>query len=162
MIFLEYFCSIGYKWNLYTCIYAASNGHLDCLKYAHENGCPFLLDINICDSDVNNFIYRDDIFYDNSCLAAAENGHLDCLIYAHESGCPLDENTFKKAAFNGHIDCLKYLYENYRLVAMQIMCHWVNSLGSSSPFFNLNSFVSTLPSGVLIVFVTFRSPLGKR
>ena len=24
-----------------TCHYAAQNGHFDCLKYAHENGCPY-------------------------------------------------------------------------------------------------------------------------
>ena len=53
-----------------TCSYAAKNGHLDCLKYAHENGCPW-------DED--------------TCTNAAENGHLDCLIYAHENGCPWDK-----------------------------------------------------------------------
>ena len=24
-----------------TCSWAAHNGHLECLKYAHENGCPW-------------------------------------------------------------------------------------------------------------------------
>ena len=24
-----------------TCSYAAENGHLDCLVFAHENGCPW-------------------------------------------------------------------------------------------------------------------------
>ncbi len=27
----------GCPWNEYTCYYAARNGHLECLKYAHEN-----------------------------------------------------------------------------------------------------------------------------
>ena len=43
------------------------NGHLECLKYAHENGCPW------------DWI---DLFY------AAQSGHLECLKYAHENGCP--------------------------------------------------------------------------
>ena len=28
-------------WNEVTCDNAALNGHLDCLKYAHENNCPW-------------------------------------------------------------------------------------------------------------------------
>ena len=47
-------------------VVAALNGHLDCLKYAHENGCEW-------DED--------------TCSEAALNGHLDCLKYAHENGC---------------------------------------------------------------------------
>ena len=39
------------------------NGHLECLKYAHENGCP-LSEILLC---------------------AADDGHLECLKYAHEN-----------------------------------------------------------------------------
>ena len=48
---------------------AAENGHLDCLKYAHENGCEW----NVWTT-----------------LKAAYNGHLDCLRYAIENGCPYD------------------------------------------------------------------------
>lgn len=45
---------------------AAENGHFDCLRYAHENGCElhFSLLINL-----------------------AVNGYLDCLRYAIENGC---------------------------------------------------------------------------
>ncbi len=39
------------------------NGHLDCLRYAHENGCRWIT---------------------TTCIFAALNGHLDCLRYAHE------------------------------------------------------------------------------
>ena len=55
-----------------TCSKAAQNGHLECLKYAHENGCPW---------------------NEMTCSKAAENGHLECLKYAHENGCPWDEET---------------------------------------------------------------------
>ena len=40
------------------CSGAASGGHLECLKYAHEQGCP---------SD------------EQTSLAAASGGHLECL-----------------------------------------------------------------------------------
>ena len=56
----------SYAWNEWTCANAALNGHLDCLRYAHENGCPW--------NEV-------------TILFAAENGHLNCLRYAHENGC---------------------------------------------------------------------------
>jgi hypothetical protein len=42
------------------------NGHLDCLKYAHKNGCPWD-DKKICRSTITN-------------------GNLECLKYAHENG----------------------------------------------------------------------------
>ena len=38
---------------------------LECLKYAHENGCPW---------------------DKKTCSEAALNGHLECLQYAHENG----------------------------------------------------------------------------
>ena len=40
-------------------------GHLECLKYAHENECPW------------------DGY---TCSKAASGGHLECLKYAHENG----------------------------------------------------------------------------
>ena len=51
----------------YTCSNAAFYGHINCLKYAHENGCPW-----------NKEIYS----------YAAQNGHLDYLKYARDNGCP--------------------------------------------------------------------------
>ena len=46
--------------------FAAKNGHLDCLRYAHEHGC--IIDIMAAEY-------------------AENNGHLDCLQYVrdHES-----------------------------------------------------------------------------
>jgi|688.fasta_scaffold41578_2 hypothetical protein len=74
-----------------TCKDAAFKGHLECLKYLHENGCPW--DENVCSN-------------------AAYNGHLECLKYLHENECPWDENICSNAAYNGHLECLKYLHEN--------------------------------------------------
>lgn len=70
---------------------AANGGHLECLKYAHENGCPW------------------DIF---TCADAAHGGHMQCLKYAHEQGCPWDADTCSMATLGGHLECLKYAQEN--------------------------------------------------
>ena len=88
---LKYAHENGWSWDQYTPENAAENGHLDCLKYAHENGCPW-------DEGVTN--------------CAAKNGHLDCLKYAHENGCPWHQNTTYFAANSGNLDCLKYAHEN--------------------------------------------------
>ena len=40
--------------------------HLECLKYLHENGCPW---------------------NEGTCSFVALRGHLECLKYAHENGC---------------------------------------------------------------------------
>ena len=49
------------------CCAAASHGHLEVLRYAHEHGCPW-------DTD--------------TCTCAAQGGHLEMLRYAREHGCP--------------------------------------------------------------------------
>ncbi|ATZ80155.1 ankyrin repeat domain-containing protein [Bodo saltans virus] len=88
---LKYAHENGCSWDLFTSSVAARNGHLECLKYAHENGCSW-----------NLF----------TCENAAQNGHLECLKYAHENDCPWDEWTCAYAAKNGQFKCLKYLHEN--------------------------------------------------
>src|SRR5205823_2481673 len=74
-----------------TCSNAAKNGHIICLKYAHENGCK-----------LNS----------ETCKSAASNGHLECLKYAYENGCEWNSETCKWASQNGHLECLKYAHEN--------------------------------------------------
>ncbi len=54
-------------WDEATCRGATLGGHLELLKYAHENGCPW--------NEV-------------TCRAAAQGGHLDLLKYARANGCP--------------------------------------------------------------------------
>ena len=52
------------------CFEAVSIGHLECLKYLHENGCSWNA---------------------KTCKAAAENGHLECLKYLHEKRVSLGQ-----------------------------------------------------------------------
>jgi hypothetical protein len=37
---LKWLHNLEYKWGRLSCNFAALYGHLDCLKYAQENGCP--------------------------------------------------------------------------------------------------------------------------
>ena len=71
--------------NISVCAYAAENGHLECLKYLHEEAC----------------------------WNAAENGHLDCLKFLHETAkAPWDSYTVQLAHQNNHPECLQYLLDN--------------------------------------------------
>lgn len=44
--YLKYLCNHGYKTNSETSSNAASGGHLEILKYLHENGCEW--DVKTC------------------------------------------------------------------------------------------------------------------
>jgi hypothetical protein len=88
---LKYVHENGCQWNSNTCAYAARNNHLECLKYLHENGCKW-----------NTYTHNQ----------AAYNGHLDCLKYAHENGCPWNYKTCENAEWNCQFECLKYACEN--------------------------------------------------
>ena len=70
--FIKIIKNIELKKSTNYCKQAAYNGHLECLRYLHENGCP----------------------WDGwTCIFAAKYGHLYCLQYAHENGCPWDSST---------------------------------------------------------------------
>jgi hypothetical protein len=57
--------------------YAAKNGSLDLIKWAHKNGGQWNKD---------------------TCKCAAAKGHLEVLRWAHENGCPWNEWTCANAA----------------------------------------------------------------
>jgi len=69
---------------------AAENGHIECLRFLHNIGCPW--DARTCE-------------------AAAKGGQLLCLKYAHENRCPWDRSVSSMACLRGHLDCLRYCYE---------------------------------------------------
>ncbi len=82
---LKYAHQNGCPWSYKTMIRAAEYNRLECLKYAHQNGCP----------------WRYDVTY-----TAAQFGQLECLMYACENGCPID---LKKCLENSHKNCKDYL-----------------------------------------------------
>ena len=70
---------------------AARRGHLECMKYLHENGSWWTQDTT---------------------YIAAKNGHLECLRYIHKNSREWHPITTYFAALNGHLECLVYIYEN--------------------------------------------------
>ena len=88
---LKYAHENGCPWYNHGYGYTLYFRHLSCLKYAHENGCPL---------------------GNATCSNAAYNGDLDCLKYAHDNGFMWDEETCSEAAQRGQLDCLKYAHEN--------------------------------------------------
>jgi hypothetical protein len=102
---LKYAHENGCPWNSDTCSNAAQKGHIECLKYAHENGCKLRSGI---------------------CSSAAENGHLECLKYVHENGCEWSSDTCRDIAENGQIECLKYAHENG--------CEWTSDTCADAAF----------------------------
>jgi hypothetical protein len=79
----------GYKLCVALTVQAAANGHLACLRYAHENGC---------------------VWDPNVTAVAAMGNHIDCLRYAHGRGCRLCGNIKWLAMRHGSLDCLWYLH----------------------------------------------------
>ena len=74
-------------WDELTCMYAAKHGHLGTLRWARENGCPW---------------------DKRTCSGAALGGHLEVLKWARAKGCPWDEWTCANAAKSGHLEILKW------------------------------------------------------
>lgn len=107
-------------WGQWTCINAARNGHLECLKYILDNGYPVI--DNVCTFAAKyghleclKYIHLkggSKVWNELTCLAAAEGGHLDCLRYAHDNGCPWDRRVCIEAFKNDNLDCLQYVREH--------------------------------------------------
>jgi hypothetical protein len=75
-----------------TCTAAARGGHLEMLKYARANGCPW---------------------DEGTCAAAARGGHLEVLQWARANGCPWDYRVVMiQADDESHREVLEWAEEN--------------------------------------------------
>ena len=97
---------------------AAREGHLSCLKFAHENGYPFTYFATSNAARNGNLACLDYLhakgcpWNSRTCTLAATAGHLACLQFAHVNGCTWNSITCCKAAGAGQLACLEYAHVN--------------------------------------------------
>ena len=103
------------------CAYAAGKGHLEVLKYLHEEAkAPWAYDTANCAALTGHLHILEylverkyDKYNEGACTFAAENGHFDCLKYLHETAkAPWDSEAVRKAHKNNHPECVQYLLDN--------------------------------------------------
>jgi len=89
---------VGYSWSIWhrPAFAAIEYGHLEILKYLHENKCLWTI--------------KEDGSWE-ACEIAAKHGHLEILKYFHEIEYSWDDETFYHATENGHLEVLEYLNE---------------------------------------------------
>ncbi|CAL6401957.1 unnamed protein product [Bathycoccus prasinos] len=103
------------------CALAALNGHLECLKYLHEEvEAPWdswTADWAAERGHLHILEYlverKYDQFDEDACTGAAMSGHLDCLKYLHETAkAPWDSYAVRRAHKYNQPECLQYCLDN--------------------------------------------------
>ena len=105
----------------WACAFAASYGHLEILKYLHEDvNAPWdwHTATNAAGSGnlhILEYLVESDYGFTETfpCYNAARHGHLDCLKYLHETAkAPWDSWAVRFALEKNHSECLQYLLDN--------------------------------------------------
>ena len=103
------------------CAFAADGGHLEVLKYLHEEAkAPWEWCTATCADEKGHLHILEylverkyDKFDEWACMYVAEKGHLDCLKYLHETAkAPWDYRAVRRAHKNKHPECVQYLLDN--------------------------------------------------
>jgi hypothetical protein len=103
------------------CAYAALKGHLEMLKYLHEEGkAPwdwYTAAWAAKNGHLHILEYLVERKYDEydtlACERAAKSGHLDCLKYLHETAkAPWDSWAIREAHKKNKTECVQYLLDN--------------------------------------------------
>ena len=104
-----------------SCVEAAYNGHLECLKYLHEVAkapCGTgTADTAAEYGQLHVLEYLVERKFDDldeyTCECAARKGHSDCLKFLHETAkAPWDSHAVRSAHKYNRLECLQYLLDN--------------------------------------------------
>ena len=105
----------------YACTATAEYGHLECLKYLHEEVKAPWDSVTGSVAALNGHLhileYLSEHKYDEydwtACGHAAWDGHFDCLKYLHETAkAPWNSKAVQAAHERNQAECLQYLLEN--------------------------------------------------
>jgi len=106
---LKYCRENGCPWGLWVMESAAFSGSLDCLRYACENGCTW----SFFEFDHGWEIFEHGYEYWRGVTQyAAAMGNLEIVQYSLEHGAPWSPYTCEYAVKNGHLDILRYALAN--------------------------------------------------
>lgn len=100
------------------CDNAAQNGHLEIIKWATENGCPWSVhtifsSVYSGKLEILKWLRENGCEWNATiCLNAARNGYLEILQWVYQNGCPWDDRTCAEAAENGHLEILQWVHQN--------------------------------------------------
>jgi len=118
---VKYCVANGFFVEEWACTCAAEYGHLECLKYLHEEArAPWdwrAATMAASNGHLHILEYLVERKYDKfnsaSCWVAADTGHLDCLKFLRETAkAPWDSTAAQGAHENNHPECLQYLLDN--------------------------------------------------
>jgi len=118
LIFMGRLFEEKFPWHKDACCQASKFNQLDCLKFAHENGCPW--DVRVYEfaaeqGHLRCMEYADQEqlpWHSSVCAIAARSGQLECLQFAHSHGCPWDSSCVINAAEFGHSECVRFLLDH--------------------------------------------------
>ena len=119
---IEWLLENEVKWSPKTIYYAASNGHLDLIKWAYSNGCPLNTnDANLCEVaaerlqlEVLKWLRSQNCFWSAStfCKAVYGKDEIEFYKWMKDNGCPWDDDVFSIAVNCCKFETLKWLKEN--------------------------------------------------
>ena len=93
---IKFLTSMGYTCTSSAIDWAASNGHLEIVKWLHENH-----------KDIKGFTYTP-----SAMDWASLKGHLETVKFLHENGYSCTTAAMDYASENGHLEIVKWLHEN--------------------------------------------------
>jgi hypothetical protein len=117
---IHYLRCIVSPWDEKVSAVCAQMGHLECLTYALENGCPRertqIIDVAAKSGQFEclEYLHREVgcPITATTCAAAATGGYLNILLYAHQAGATWNASACQAAAAGGHLHCLTFLHQS--------------------------------------------------